>query len=70
MIVDDAEHSTPDEGQGSSRAARYAYMRRDGTLDIIIGSLIAGVGSYAFQFIAGKSDGIASLSNSSKPWRA
>jgi lipopolysaccharide/colanic/teichoic acid biosynthesis glycosyltransferase len=57
MIVDDAEHSTPDEDQGSSRAAKYAYMRRDGTLDIIIGSLIAGVGSYAFQFIAGRSLG-------------
>jgi lipopolysaccharide/colanic/teichoic acid biosynthesis glycosyltransferase len=57
MIVDDAEHSTPDEHQESSRAAKYAYMRRDGTLDIIIGSLIAGVGSYAFQFIAGRSLG-------------
>jgi lipopolysaccharide/colanic/teichoic acid biosynthesis glycosyltransferase len=32
-------------------------MRRDGTLDIIIGSLVAGVGSYAFQFIAGRSLG-------------
>lgn len=29
-------------------------MRRDGTLDIVVGSLIAGVGSYAFQFIAGR----------------
>ena len=57
MIVDDAEHSTPDDGQAPSRAARYAYMRRDGTLDIIIGSLVAGVGSYAFQFIAGRSLG-------------
>lgn len=32
-------------------------MRRDGTLDIVIGSLIAGLGSYAFQFIAGRSLG-------------
>ena len=29
-------------------------MRRDGTLDIVVGSLIAGVGSYAFQFIVGR----------------
>ncbi len=32
-------------------------MRRDGTLDIVLGSLIAGVGAYAFQFIAGRSLG-------------
>jgi len=57
MIVDDAEHITSDEGEKPSRAARYAYMRRDGTLDIIVGSLIAGLGSYAFQFIAGRSLG-------------
>ncbi len=37
--------------------SKYAYMRRDGTLDIVIGSLIAGLGSYAFQFIAGRSLG-------------
>lgn len=32
-------------------------MRRDGTIDIVVGSLIAGLGSYAFQFIAGRSLG-------------
>lgn len=37
--------------------SKYAYIRRDGTLDIVIGSLIAGLGSYAFQFIAGRSLG-------------
>lgn len=28
-------------------------MRRDGTLDIVLGSLIAGIGAYAYQFIGG-----------------
>lgn len=45
------------EEQPESRAARYAYMRSDGTLDIIAGSLIAGLGGYAYQFLAGRSLG-------------
>ncbi len=32
-------------------------MRSDGTLDIVIGSLIAGLGGYAYQFLAGRSLG-------------
>ncbi len=43
--------------QPESRAARYAYMRSDGTLDIVVGSLIAGLGGYAYQFLAGRSLG-------------
>lgn len=38
-------------------AARYAYMRNDGTLDIVVGSVIAGLGGYAYQFIAGRTLG-------------
>ncbi|MEN8041860.1 MAG: sugar transferase [Actinomycetota bacterium] len=49
---------TADEGQPSSRAGRYAYMRSDGTLDIVVGSLIAGLGGYAYQFLAGRSLGV------------
>jgi lipopolysaccharide/colanic/teichoic acid biosynthesis glycosyltransferase len=40
-----------------ARGTRYAYMRRDGTLDIVLGSLVAGVGAYAYQFLGGHSLG-------------
>ncbi len=52
------------EDQPLSRAARYAYMRSDGTLDIVVGSLVAGLGGYAYQFLAGRSlgtDGFAAI---------
>ena len=32
-------------------------MRSDGTLDIVVGSLVAGLGGYAFTFISGRSLG-------------
>ena len=53
--MDAAQHqdSTPAE----NKASRYAYMRRDGTLDIVFGSFIAGVGAYAYQFVGGRSLG-------------
>ncbi len=40
-----------------SRRNRYAYMRSDGTLDIVLGSLVAGVGAYIYQFLGGRSLG-------------
>lgn len=49
------EQETNDNTDG--RAARYAYMRSDGTVDIVIGSLIAGLGGYAYQIIVGRSLG-------------
>lgn len=55
-LTEDEENQNQPQPMGS-RVSRYAYMRRDGTLDIVIGSLVAGVGSYAFQFIAGRSLG-------------
>ena len=55
--VDNADNTKMNDESNVPRSARYAYMRRDGTLDIVIGSLIAGLGSYAFQFIAGRSLG-------------
>jgi lipopolysaccharide/colanic/teichoic acid biosynthesis glycosyltransferase len=33
-------------------------MRSDGTLDIVVGSIIAGLGGYAYQFLAGRSLGV------------
>ena len=57
-------HDQPNKDQPLSRAARYAYMRSDGTLDIVVGSLIAGLGGYAYQFLAGRSlgtDGFAAI---------
>lgn len=45
----------PDPKQGSS--GRYAYLRSDGTLDIVLGSLVAGLGGYAYQFIGGRALG-------------
>lgn len=38
---------------GSPRPTRYAYLRSDGTLDIVVGSLVAGIAAYAYQFIGG-----------------
>ena len=32
-------------------------MRSDGTLDIVLGSLVAGLGGYAYQFIGGRALG-------------
>ena len=32
-------------------------MRSDGTLDIVLGSLVAGVGAYVYQFLGGRSLG-------------
>lgn len=38
-------------------SGRYAYLRNDGTLDIVLGSLVAGLGAYAYQFIGGRTLG-------------
>jgi lipopolysaccharide/colanic/teichoic acid biosynthesis glycosyltransferase len=46
------------QDQTDGRSTRYAYLRSDGTLDIVIGSLIAGLGGYAYQFLAGRSLGV------------
>lgn len=45
------------ETPGHSHRTRYAYLRRDGTLDIVLGSLVAGVGAYIYQFLGGRSLG-------------
>jgi lipopolysaccharide/colanic/teichoic acid biosynthesis glycosyltransferase len=50
--VQGSEEEPTDESSG-----RYAYLRSDGTLDIVLGSLVAGVGGYAYQFIGGRSLG-------------
>ncbi|RLE14587.1 MAG: hypothetical protein DRJ28_05465 [Actinobacteria bacterium] len=54
-MEDPKDQSNEDQSEG--RAARYAYMRSDGTLDIVVGSLAAGIGGYAYQFLAGRSLG-------------
>jgi len=55
-VADDIEQSS-DSQQDDATPARYAYMRSDGTLDIVLGSLLAGFGGYAFTFISGRSLG-------------
>jgi lipopolysaccharide/colanic/teichoic acid biosynthesis glycosyltransferase len=40
------------------RPTRYAYLRSDGTLDIVVGSLVAGIGAYAYQFLGGHTLGV------------
>jgi len=55
IVEDPKDQSNEDQSEG--RAARYAYMRSDGTLDIVVGSLAAGIGGYAYQFLAGRSLG-------------
>jgi len=49
--------SEPDPVRPSPVAAarnRYAYLRRDGTLDIVLGSFVAGVAAYIYQFLGGR----------------
>lgn len=55
-MADDIEALSADQPQ-NGKGARYAYMRSDGTLDIVLGSLVAGLGGYAFTFISGRSLG-------------
>ncbi|MGB9359006.1 MAG: sugar transferase [Acidimicrobiia bacterium] len=47
----------PADSSEHARRTRYAYMRSDGTLDIVLGSLVAGLGAYAYQFLGGRSLG-------------
>jgi lipopolysaccharide/colanic/teichoic acid biosynthesis glycosyltransferase len=47
----------PDDIPEHSHRTRYAYMRSDGTLDIVLGSLVAGIGAYVYQFLGGRSLG-------------
>ncbi|MGI9666889.1 MAG: sugar transferase [Acidimicrobiia bacterium] len=54
--MDQPETPHQDDEQ-PSRGGRYAYLRSDGTLDIVVGSLIAGIGGYAYQFIGGRALG-------------
>ena len=52
------EHAQgPDEEPTGKSSGRYAYLRSDGTLDIVLGSIVAGLGGYAYQFIGGRSLG-------------
>ncbi len=53
----DEQRQCADEEQ-PSRAERYAYMRSDGTLAIVGGGLVAGLGGYIFQFLGGRSLGV------------
>ena len=38
-------------------AVKYAYLRSDGTAYIVAGSLVAGVGAYAYQLLGGRTLG-------------
>ena len=54
MTDDPIDQSTEPE---RSRTTRYAYLRSDGTLDIVVGSLVAGLAAYGYQFLGGHSLG-------------
>lgn len=55
--MDDAQTPPKDSTAERGRGGRYAYMRSDGTLDIVVGSIVAGIGAYAYQIIGGRSLG-------------
>lgn len=55
MDNDDTPAST--DPSSASRRDRYSYMASDGTLDIVVGSFVAGLGAYVYQFIGGRSLG-------------
>ncbi len=55
-MAENTEEQSEDQSD-NERTTRYAYMRSDGTLDIVLGSLVAGIGGYAYQFIGGRALG-------------
>jgi exopolysaccharide production protein ExoY len=55
--MDTTQDTPAPEPVESNRGTRYAYLRSDGTLDIILGSLVAGIGAYIYQFLGGRSLG-------------
>jgi len=55
-VAENTEEQSEDQSD-NERTTRYAYMRSDGTLDIVLGSLVAGIGGYAYQFIGGRALG-------------
>lgn len=55
--LDNDQIRPPGEPAPERRRSRYAYMASDGTLDIVLGSLVAGLGAYAYQIIGGRSLG-------------
>ncbi len=55
--MDTTQDTPAPEPVESNRGPRYAYLRSDGTLDIILGSLVAGIGAYIYQFLGGRSLG-------------
>ena len=48
--------------KGQQPQARYAYLRSDGTAYIVVGSLVAGIGAYAFQLLGGRTLGAEDFS--------
>jgi len=55
-VAENTETQSEDDS-ADGHTTRYAYMRNDGTLDIVLGSLVAGIGGYAYQFIGGRALG-------------
>ena len=55
-VTDDPTNRQSTEPE-RSRTTRYAYLRSDGTLDIVVGSLVAGLAAYGYQFLGGHSLG-------------
>ena len=56
-MAEDEQAQGSEKEPTSESSGRYAYLRNDGTLDIVLGSLVAGIGAYAYQFIGGRSLG-------------
>ena len=56
-MAEDEQAQGSEKEPTSESSGRYAYLRNDGTLDIVVGSLVAGIGAYAYQFIGGRSLG-------------
>jgi len=52
--VTDADVNPPQRSGPSRARNRYAYLTRDGTLDIVVGSFVAGVAAYVYQFVGGR----------------
>ena len=58
----DQETTPMTSSKGQQPQARYAYLRSDGTAYIVAGSLVAGIGAYAFQLLGGRTLGAEDFS--------
>ena len=56
-LASSLDKSSGPDRRAEAPAVRYAYLRSDGTAYIVAGSLVAGIGAYAYQLLGGRTLG-------------